>query len=820
MRQIGSFQLLELLAKGGMGEVYLAEDLRLGRKVALKLLPPELTNDEPRVLRFQQEARTTSALNHPNIVTIFDIGEVESTHFIATEFVKGETLRGCMSASKMSVQRALNIVIQVASALGAAHEVGVVHRDIKPENIMVRPDGLVKVLDFGIAKLTQRIATSSEMGLLPLVNTEPGMLMGTPKYMSPEQMRGLDVDERTDIFSLGVVLYEMLTGTAPFEAATIGDIIVAILQNEPQPIAQYTQTIGSTAGLQQVVAKALRKDRDERYQTMADLISDLRSQAGEAGIDQQSILPMWSGDATIIGSATELAKVATQEDLGERTSAKRAEPTISSAEYIVGEIKQHKRSAALFVVLLLAAVAAVVYFASGSGAISSVAVLPFDNASNDPNTEYLSDGISDSVINSLSRLPQLKVMSRNSSFKYRGKDIDLQEVAKALGVQAIVTGRIVQYGDTLQVSVGLVDMRDRTQMWGEQYNRKATDLLALQSEISKQIVEKLRLRLTNAEQQQIVNDANANPKAYDLVLKGRFYGTDNTKEGLSKYVEFCNQAIAIDPNYAFAYAHLADAYRLLSYKDPTALPKAEEAALKALQLDDSFADAHCILAQLKGDAWVWQEAEREIKRAIELNASLADAHYGYALYLSGMERHEEASVEMRRAKELDPLVPRVSVGEGVVLYNARQYDQAIEKYKKALEAFPTYVPTQEYLGYTYAMKGMYAEAITAYKEALKHGDNPSAQCYLGYALAMSGQRNDALAILKHLESGQAGYVSPAELAVLYAGLGDKARALASLEKDYAEHDLQLQYLKVEPHYDSLRSDPRFTELLRKVGLSQ
>jgi serine/threonine protein kinase len=362
MRQIGPYQILELLGKGGMGEVYLAEDIRLGRKVALKLLPSQLTNDEPRVLRFQQEARTTSALNHPNILTIFDIGEVESTHFIATEFVKGQTLRDCMSATSINVQKALNIIIQVASALGAAHAVGVVHRDIKPENIMVRPDGLVKVLDFGIAKLTQRIATGgkSEMGLMPLVNTDPGLMMGTPKYMSPEQVRALDVDERTDIFSLGIVLYEMITGTAPFECDTVGDTIVAILQSEPPPIAQSDTAV--PVGLQQIVAKALHKDRDERYQVMGDFITDLRSLGKNIETDDNSILPMWSGDAQSDAAATELAIVATHGTPGNRSGANRATHLVTRADYIVSEIKQHKRSAALFVALLLAAVAAVVYF--------------------------------------------------------------------------------------------------------------------------------------------------------------------------------------------------------------------------------------------------------------------------------------------------------------------------------------------------------------------------------------------------------------------------------------------------------------------------
>ena len=824
MRQIGPYQLLDLLGKGGMGEVYLAEDTRLGRKVALKLLPPELTNDELGVLRFQQEARTASALNHPNILTIFDIGEVESTHFIATEFVKGETLRACMSATRMNVEKTLNIVIQVASALGAAHEVGVVHRDIKPENIMVRPDGLVKVLDFGIAKLTQRTAMggSSEMGLVPLVNTEPGMIMGTPKYMSPEQVRAFDVDERTDIFSLGVVLYEMITGIAPFERRTIGDTIAAILQAEPPPMTEFATAVPS--GLQAIVARALRKDRDERYTSMGDLISELKSAGKEIEIDHQSISPINRGDAPTIVTALGDPIGETRPEITARSSAMSATHTSSSAEYIVSEIKQHKRSAAVVLALLLAAGAGVVYLLfsarSSKAAIKTVAILPFVNASNNPDMEYLSDGISDSLINSLSQLPQLRVSAQYSSFKYRGKEVDLQAVSKALGVQAIVTGTVMQVGEVLQVSANLADMRDNTQMWGEKYARRKPDLLVVQSEISQKIAEKLRLRLTNAEQQQIAKEANSNPVASDLLLKGRFYGQMATPEGLQKYVDFCNQALVVDPNYALAYAGLADGYRLISFEDPSAAPKAEAAARRALQLDDTLAEVHYALAQIKADAWEWEDAERENKRAIELNPSLAEAHYGYATYLSIMGRHKDAIAEMSLAKELDPFLPKVFLGQGIVYYNARLYDRAIEQYKKALELDPKLLTTHEYLGYAYAMKEMYAEAISEYKEtiALTHNDYASAQSYMGYALAMSGKRNEALDILRKLKTTKE-HVSFAELAVLYAGLSEKEHALASLEASFADRDLQLQFLKVEPHYDSLRSEPRFITLMRKVGLT-
>lgn len=826
MRQIGPYQILDLLGKGGMGEVYLAEDTRLGRKVALKLLPSELTNDELRVLRFQQEARTASALNHPNILTIFDIGEVDSTHFIATEFVKGETLRHCMSAARLNVEKAINIIIQVASALGAAHEVGVVHRDIKPENIMVRPDGLVKVLDFGIAKLTQRTATggSSEMGLLPLVNTEPGMVMGTPKYMSPEQVRALDVDERTDIFSLGAVLHEMMTGKAPFERRTVGDTIAAILQSEPPPMA--TAEAAVPAELQEIVLKTLRKDRDERYQTMGDLISDLRNLEKKVESDQQSgspASPAWTGYAPTIVETMGRAVVETRKDIEARSSELGVTRTASSAEYIVSEIKQHKRGSALTMAALVVAVAAVIYFASGSGAINSVAVLPFVNASNDPNMEYLSEGISESLINTLSGLPQLKVIARSSSFKYNGREVDLQDVAKALNVQAVVTGRVMLRGDQLQISAELNDTRDKTQMWGDQYNRKATDLQTVQEEIARIISEKLRLRLTGAEEKLLTKHATQNEQAYKLYLTGVYYDRKGGLENKKKAFEYFNQAIAFDQEFALAYANAAVVYNILAENgvvDPKeATPKAKAAAQRALDLDDSLAEGHAAMALIKKGEWDWPGAENEYKRSIELNPNLALAHADYAIYLSNMGRHTEALSENKRALDLDPLSIRFRNRDGLLLTAARRYDEAIQQFQNVINLQPELEDPYIFLAYTYADKGMYSEAIANYQKFISiKGEDTSVPVYLGYAYAMSGKRNEALALLNKLKTTKE-YVSPSELAILYAGLGNKEEAFAALGRAYDEHDPLMQYLKVEPHYDSLRSDPRFADLMRRVGFT-
>ena len=546
---------------------------------------------------------------------------------------------------------------------------------------------------------------------------------------------------------------------------------------------------------------------------------------------ERSITPEEAGQRTggqVTAAGAAVMSGTTKGAVAPATAAS-ASQAVSSAEYVVGELKRHKLGAALVLAALVIGTALAVfayysYSGSGSANINSVAVLPFANLSGDPNMEYLSDGLSESLINNLSQLPALKVISRGSAFKYKGQEIDAQEVARALGVQAIITGRVAQRGDQLQVSAELVDVRDKSQMWGEQFNRRATDLLQVQTEISQQIAEKLRLRLTSAEQRQLVKEAKANPQAYELVLKGRFHRSKSTPEGYKKELEYYHQAITVDPNYALAYAELANAYRALagnSYLDPKeAMPKAEAAAKKALELDDGLAEAHSALAVIKTLGWDWAGAEREYKRAIELNPNLAAAHNGYSSHLGKMGRHQESISEAKRALELDPLRLTYNANVGYELYFARQYDQAIEQLRKTLELDQNDSYAHALLGYAYAANGQYSQAIAEYQTSIKlEGENSSDQCYLGYALAKAGRRKEAEAILKQLETTTS-YVSPAELAVLYVGLGEKEKALSALERAYAAHDLQLSFLGADPHYDSLRSEPRFQELIRKVGLPQ
>jgi len=838
-QQIGPYKVIKMIGRGGMGEVYLAQDGRLGRKVALKLLPAQFTALGERVRRFEQEARSASRLNHPNIITVHDIGEIEGRRYLVTEYVEGQTLRQRMeSAPQQSVKlsEALEVATQVAAALAAAHEAGIAHRDIKPENIMLRPDGLVKVLDFGLAKLTEPSAPAigTEASAIGRASTESGVVMGTPRYMSPEQARGQRVDARTDIWSLGVLLYEMVSGRPPF-AGTTADVLSMILHREPPSLLLYSSDM--PAELERIVEKALTKEREERYQLAKDLGLDLKRLKRRLEMEaelERSIRPeeearRASAQVAAGGSEAAISGTTTTAVVAAPTAGASAAHTVSSAEYVVSAIKRHKRGAALVLATLviataLASFAYYSYFGSHSRAITSVAVLPFANESGDPDMEYLSDGLSESLINSLSQLPALKVIARGSSFKYKGKEVDPQEVAQALGVQAIVTGRVLQRGDQLQVSAELMNVRDKTQMWGEQFNRRATDLLQVQAEISQHIAEKLRLRLTSAEQQQLVKEAKANPQAYELLLKGHFHRRKATAEGLKKAVEHYNQAIAIDPNYASAYAGLAQTYRTLasnSMLDPKeTMPKAEAAVKKALELDESLADAHSELAGIKGNAWDWAGAEREYKRAIELNPNYVTAHGAYSFYLRSMGRHEQAIAEAKRARELDPLWPVANANIGYALYFARRYDEAIEQLKKTLDLDQNFAYAHMILGYTYAAKGDSEQAIAEYKEAIKLGrDGTSEKCYLGYALAKAGQRGEAEAILEQLETTSE-YVSPAELAVLYVGLGEKEKALSALERAYAAHDLQMQYLGIDPGYDSLRSEPRFKELMRKVGLAQ
>jgi serine/threonine protein kinase/Tfp pilus assembly protein PilF len=780
-----------------MGEVYLAHDTSLRRSAAIKLLPAHLADSTDSIGRIEREACAASSLNHPNILTVYETATQDGTGFIATEFIEGESLRQRIQRGRLELREALDIGVQAASALAAAHAAGIVHRDIKPENLMIRKDGLVKVLDFGLAKVVGSLGRPSDPEARTIAGTDtaPGVVRGTVNYMSPEQARGLETDQRTDVWSLGVLLYELLTGRSTFDGKTTSDVIAAILTGTPPPLTKYTDD--APPELQRIVTKALQKDREERYQAIQDLGLDLKALRRQLDFD---------------------ADRARQDVIDRRSrpdgASERSRP-LARRPMIV--------SLAAVAIAALASVAYFAYFRATPGRnIDSIAVLPFVNETGDPETEYLSDGISVSLINSLSELSGIKVIARTSAFTYKGKEIDPPDVARALGVKAIVTGRITQRGDDLSIGVELIDVADRTQMWGEEYHRKAADLLKLQGEISGEIADTLHRRLTAAERGRLEKQETTNLQAYDLVLRGRFYfdkgGTQNRKIAIEHY----ERALAIDPGYAVAYVSLAQAYQYLSFlsvaNPEEFIPKAEAAVRKALELDDSLAEAHNALGNVKRYSWDWPGAERAFKRAISLNTNLAVAHDGYANFLSNVGRHEEAVAEGRRAKELDPLSLGFSTRLGLTLLFARRHDEAIDALKQSLVMDPASSVPYLFFGYNYAAKGLFAEAVAAYLEAIRLGDDSaSAQIYLGAAYAHSGDRARAQAILKRLQTSGS-YVSPGELAILYAALGQREQAFTSLEKAFDRRDVQLVYLGTDPAFDDLRHDPRFEDLIRRVGL--
>ena len=815
-KQIGHYQVLNRIGRGGMGEVFLARDTSLGRKVALKLLRAEFTGHEDRLRRFRQEARAASALNHPNILTIHEIGQDDTLHFMATEYVEGETLRQQISRARMALGQTLDVAVQVASALSAAHQAGIFHRDIKPENVMLRTDGYVKVLDFGLAKLTEPKAIDTAVATLPKVETEPGLVMGTVSYMSPEQARGLPVDARTDIWSLGVMIYEMAAGRQPFEGETASDVISLILQKEPLPLAHFSPEL--PAELQRIVRKALRKDKEERYQTIKDLLIDLRNLSKELELEAEM---------------ERSAPPATSRVLGSGQSAAATAHTTSSAEYIVTEIKQHKRGTAIFILATLIIAIAIVasfHFLNRNKTINSLAVLPFVNATADPNTEYLSDGITESLINNLSRLPQMKIMSRSSVFRYKGKETDVQTIGRELGVEAVLTGRVMQRNDELSISIELVDARDNSHIWGEQYNRKLSDILAVQEAISREVSAKLRVRLTGEEQKRLSKPATENPEAYQLYLKGRYYLSKRTDEGLKKAIEYFNQTIEKDPSYALAYSGLADSnmyiMRLGFLHDLSpreAYLRAKSAATQALENDDNLAEAHTSLAVVKMEyEWDWAASEREFKRALELNPNEAEAHHQYSHYLTAVGRTHESLVESLRALELDPLSLPLNAHLAWHYVYARQYDQAIEQCRRTIEMDANYPQAHDFLGGAYEQKGMYEEAFTEVQKAISlSGDSVHIRAELGHAYAVAGKGGEALKIMDELKGlSKETYVSPYDVAAIYVGLGQKDQAFDWLEKAYQERSDWLRYLKVDPRIDPLRSDLRFPDLVRRVGLPQ
>ena len=823
--RLGRYEIRSQIGAGGMGEVYLAEDTQLHRKVALKVLPTDLAANQDRMRRFMQEAQAAAALNHPNVAHIYEIGEHDGLHFIAMEFVDGVTLREKIHLERTELSKLLRYLQQVAEGLAKAHGAGIVHRDLKPDNIMITRDGHAKILDFGLAKLLEtKPGSAAEVGeaatvVMAIQHSTPGVVMGTIGYMSPEQAQAKTVDQRSDIFSFGCILYEAATGRKPFVGDSIIDTLHKIIYEPAPSITDLNPS--ASPDLQRVIRKCLAKEPEKRYQTIRDTANDLEELIEEmkgASDIERSVAP-----------PTSAAIKSTEADMraAESTVSVSQQPA-SSAEYIVSGIKQHKLAAGIaLLVLIVGAVGLGLYLRARNTevAIESIAVLPFDNQNHDPETEYLSDGLTDSIINSLTQLPNLKVIARSSVFRYKGKQTDPIAVANELGVRAVLTGRIMQRGDSLTIGVELIDARDNKQLWGEQYERKLSDLLSVQHEIAKEITSNLRLKLSGAEQERATKQYTEKPEAYRLYLKGRLYWNKRTGEAIKKSIEYFDQAIEKDPGYALAYVGLADCYVVPANPQPPSekMPKARAAAMRALELDETLAEAHTALARvLAVYDWDWAGAEKEFRRAIELNPRYAGAHQWYGGYLEMMGRPDESLAERNKALELDPLSLTINFELGLAFYYARDYDQAIQQFQKTLELDANFPLVHAHLPAAYEQKGMYAEAIAGFQKGitLRGGTEWSfSMSGLGHVYGVSGKKAEARAVLDELKQrSRQEYVPADSIALVYEGLGEKDQAFIWLEKAYEEHAFKMAWLKVEPQWDSLRSDPRFADLVRRMGL--
>ena len=775
---ISHYRIVEQLGAGGMGVVFKAQDSRLERAVALKFLPEKLAQQPQALERFRREARAASALNHPGICTIYDIGVQDGRTFIAMEFIDGETLRSHIHGKPLPLEELLELGIQIAEALEAAHAEGIIHRDIKPANIFVTKRGRAKVLDFGLAKLVPKGVVSANADSEDESsdsNSIVGIISGTPSYMSPEQVRGDGLDPRTDIFSFGLLLYEMATGRQAFSGGTGGVVIEAVLTRPPVPVRSINPAIPQR--LEEIIDKTLHKDRGKRYQHAADILAELQRLRRE--IDSGA------------SSGNEGPESATISKAGRLSST--------------GKLKSRSPT--------------------GPRNIDSLAVLPFENASHDPENEYLSDGITGSLINNLATVPKLRVMAQSTVFRFKGREIDPQAVGRDLNVRAVLTGRVTQSGGSLRIGAEMVDVATGSQLWGAQYDRKPGDIFAIQDDISNEISGKLRLQLSRAQKKRLTRRHTEDPEAYRVYLKGRHHWNRWTEEGFYKAIEYFQQAIDKDPAYALAYAGLADCYVLLgwnSYLPPKdAFPKGKAAALTALQFDPNLSEAHTPLAAVLWlHDWQWQEAQKEFKRSLELNPTYPTANHWYAEYVMTMGRQVEAIAQMRNSQTLDPLSLIINVAIGWANYMARRYDEAREQLLQTIELDPNYPVTYWILGLLYRATGRYELSIAEGEKGVNlSGGSPLMRAALAYSYGKAGRTKEALQILDDLTKlAERKYVAPHFFAGIHSGLGENDRALEYLEKSYEEHSHWLIYLHIDPSMDDSRNDPRFQDLLRRVGL--